>query len=128
MRAIVCGGRKYTDKDTAWPKLDSLGITEVIQGEAPGADRLAKDWARSRGIPCQSFPAAWSDLSHPDAVIRTRPDGTKYDAKAGSRRNQQMIDEGKPEAVVALPGGTGTADMVRRGKAAGLRIYRMEGE
>jgi hypothetical protein len=30
---------------------------------------------------------------------------------AGHIRNQRMIDEGKPDAAVAFPGGTGTADM-----------------
>jgi len=32
--------------------------------------------------------------------------------KAGPLRNQRMLDEGKPDLVVAFPGGGGTKDMV----------------
>jgi len=34
-----------------------------------------------------------------------------------------MIDEGKPDGVVAFPGGRGTEDMVRRAAAAGLKVW-----
>jgi predicted polyphosphate/ATP-dependent NAD kinase len=33
---------------------------------------------------------------------------------AGIIRNQRMLDEGKPDLVIAFQGGDGTADMVRR--------------
>jgi len=42
--------------------------------------------------------------------------------KAGPIRNQQMLDEGKPNLVVAFPGGRGTADIVRRARAAGIEV------
>jgi len=45
---------------------------------------------------------------------------------AGPIRNQQMLDEGRPHLVVAFPGGTGTADMVRRAKAAGVPVMEVE--
>ena len=32
-----------------------------------------------------------------------------------------MLDEGKPTAFLAMPGGTGTADMIARCRAAGLQ-------
>lgn len=37
-------------------------------------------------------------------------------------RIQYDLDHGKPDLVVAFPGGSGTADMVRRAEAAGLTI------
>lgn len=40
---------------------------------------------------------------------------------AGIWRNQAMLDEGKPTAFLAMPGGTGTADMIARCRAAGLQ-------
>jgi predicted Rossmann-fold nucleotide-binding protein len=43
-------------------------------------------------------------------------------------RNQQMIDDGKPDVVIAFPGGSGTADMIRRAEAAGVKVIRMGGE
>ena len=39
---------------------------------------------------------------------------------AGHFRNQQMIDEGKPDAAIIFPGGSGTADMANRIKKAGI--------
>lgn len=31
-----------------------------------------------------------------------------------------MLDEGKPDLVIAFPGGRGTADMVNRAKVSGI--------
>jgi hypothetical protein len=35
-----------------------------------------------------------------------------------------MLDEYKPEAVVAFPGGRGTEDMIRRAETAGVPVMR----
>jgi len=45
--------------------------------------------------------------------------------KAGPLRNQRMLDEGKPDLVVAFPGGGGTKDMVRRAVSAGVAIHEV---
>ena len=37
-------------------------------------------------------------------------------------RNQKMLDEGKPDLVVAFAGGRGTADMVRIAKRSGVEV------
>ena len=37
----------------------------------------------------------------------------KHGNAAGPIRNQRMLDHGKPDIVVAFPGGSGTADMVK---------------
>jgi len=34
-----------------------------------------------------------------------------------------MLAEGEPDAVLAFPGGRGTADMVRRAKRAGVPVW-----
>ena len=44
----------------------------------------------------------------------------------GHIRNQQMIDEGKPDLVVAFKGGTGTADMVRRAKKHNIKVIEVK--
>jgi Lhr-like helicase len=36
-----------------------------------------------------------------------------------------MIDEGKPDLVIAFPGGRGTADMVGRARKAGIRVVEI---
>lgn len=108
---LVCGGRDFADKSRLEDALDRLhtkvGITKIIAGKANGADRMATNWAWARGIAWQEFPADWDN----------------HGKAAGPIRNQQMLDEGKPEGVVAFPGGTGTADMIRRARKAGLTVW-----
>ena len=126
---MVCGGRDFGSADRAHRALNRLherhGFSVVVHGAASGADTIAKQWAESVGIRDEPYPANWSDLSQPGAVVRTNRGGRQYDARAGSRRNQRMLDEGRPDLVVAFPGGNGTADMVKRARAAGLRVIRM---
>ena len=126
MRVVVTGGRDFTDTRRVFAALDALHdrrpITALIEGEASGLDVRAKAWARQRGVPPVPFPAPWTDIAHPSAVVRHRRDGTAYDAAAGGRRNQQMIDEGRPDFGLVFPGGTGTADMRARLVAAQIEF------
>lgn len=141
MRILVCGGRDFNDRDLIYNTLyticdvrgwmhpptgdgNTLPRVEIISGMARGADTIAHDWAVVNWCPIHEFPAAWDDLSQPGALIKTRRDGKKYDAQAGVRRNQRMLDEGKPNLVVAFPGGWGTWDMIRRARAAGVEVLR----
>jgi hypothetical protein len=78
----------------------------VITGGARGADTMAHDWALSRGIPTEVYMAEWERLGR----------------KAGPLRNQRMLQEGKPNLVVAFPGGRGTANMVSQANAAGVDV------
>lgn len=110
MRLLVCGGRDFSDQTLAESLLDEIHrntpVTELIHGAARGADTLAALWARSRGVPERPFPADWA----------------AHGRAAGCLRNEQMLLEGRPELVLALPGGRGTADMVSRARRAGLRV------
>lgn len=111
MRVLVCGGRDYPHREKVWDVLDDLHkdrpITQLIEGAATGADQWARTWAwTEKEITIRSFPADWE----------------AHGRKAGPLRNQRMIDEGKPDLVVAFPGGRGTADMVRRARAAGVEV------
>lgn len=125
-RLLVCGGRDYRNGAHVWTTLDGLHathvFTDIIQGGATGADALAAKWARTKPeITRWECRATWTDLSHPDAIIRTRADGTQFDAKAGHRRNKRML-EWKPDIVVAFPGQDGTADMMKLARAAGVPV------
>jgi hypothetical protein len=110
MRVLVCGGRDYQNRDLVFATLDRLVPTGavIITGGANGADRLVWLWA------LHTDRAA-------DALIFA-PDWKKHGKAAGPIRNQQMIDEGKPDLVIAFPGGRGTSDMVSRARKAGIRV------
>jgi len=110
VKVIVCGGRKYDDRarvDEVLDRLDSQGdsITLVRSGRAYWADFLAERWARAHKKTFEVYLAEWG----------------RHGKKAGSLRNQAMLDAGA-DLLVAFPGGRGTADMVRRARAAGLQI------
>jgi hypothetical protein len=46
-------------------------------------------------------------------------------AYATANNQLQMLDEGKPDLVIAFPGGGGTADMMRRARAAGVEVLEV---
>lgn len=111
MRVLVCGGRDYDDIDHIWNTLYGLeGVygrfDVVIHGCAAGTDTQAMMWAQSSGRKHAPFQADWH----------------KHGRAAGPIRNQRMIDEGKPDVVIAFPGGRGTADMVKRARAAEIAV------
>lgn len=112
-RILVCGGRDYADQAMVFGVLDmereAGPINAIIQGECPtGADKLARMWAITRNEHCDGF----------------KPDWHAHGKAAGPIRNQRMLDEGKPTRVFAFPGGRGTADMIRRAKAAGVPVFQ----
>ena len=110
MRVLVCGGRDFQDRVAVHQALDDLdaayGVSLVIDGGATGADKLAAEWAWMSNKPNRCFPADWKT----------------YGRGAGPIRNKQMLDEGKPDLVLAFPGGRGTANMVKQAQAAGVRV------
>lgn len=143
MRILVCGGRDFADvnpgltigyiaklipDDSILKLLESIkqycfGVgylqslkTEFgadvvwISGMARGADKLPFGARHSLEEKIQEFPADWK--THGKA--------------AGFIRNQQMLDEGKPDLVVAFPGGRGTADMISRAKKAGVKVIEVK--
>lgn len=133
MRVLVCGGRNFEKRSLLFAALDKIekergNITVVIHGDARGADRMAGEWAKSWGKRVLKFPAHWQDLSHPDRRVK-QANGNVYDANAGMRRNIKMVEEGKPDLVIAFPGGAGTANMVKLAEQVGLEVIKgLQGE
>ena len=125
-RVLVCGGRNYNDYNRVKSVLNERHrtnqISVIISGMARGADLLGVQWANENNIDVDPYPADWDDLTQPDALIVVRRNGTRYDLRAGFRRNQKMIDMGKPNIVIAFPGGSGTKDMMKRADLANIRV------
>lgn len=110
MKALVCGGRDFADWRHLQATLEAIHsrrpISLLISGGAKGADDLAARWGLFAKLPVCVFPANWRHIGK----------------AAGPIRNQQMLDHGKPDLVVAFPGGSGTAHMVRIAREAGVEV------
>lgn len=118
-RIAVYGGRAYQDRAAVFSALDAVfarypdlvivhgACTRRGSDELAGADRWADEWAQSRGVPVERYPADWQ----------------RHHFGAGPRRNQQMVDSGL-DGAVEFPGGSGTTDMRRRLERAGVPVWR----
>lgn len=115
MKVLVCGGRDYRDVHRVYHVLDLLverrgPVASIVQGGAAGADMHAANWGWDHKIPVGTFNAKWKE----------------YSKKAGAIRNQEMLDEGKPDLVIAFPGGANTTDMVKRARKAGVEVVEID--
>lgn len=115
MRVLVCGSREWSDRAVLRDCLDRvaavLRVDTVIEGEARGADTMAREWALDHGIAVAKFPADWARLGK----------------SAGVERNERMLRDGEPDLVIAFPFGEsrGTWHMVRAAWRAGVRVLVM---
>ena len=114
MRVLVCGGRDFNDQDYLRATLDSLDVVHgpfevIIHGCAAGVDTQAALWASIQKKKVLAFSADWKT----------------HGRAAGPIRNTQMLEEGKPDLVIAFPGGIGTANMVRQAKAANVEVIEV---
>lgn len=113
MKVLVAGGRTYSDILRVFAVLDKLnreaGIDKIIEGGAKGADRLALEWAKQSGVAVETYEADWENQG----------------SFAGPARNKRMLDEGKPDLVVAFPGGKGTLNMIRQASKAGIEVIEI---
>lgn len=136
MRVLVCGGRDFATDGPNGPEYRFV-ITElyklaekysvnkltpdeygnwlpsdifIIAGKAKGVDIVAIEWAVVNWCDFKEYPAEWS----------------KYGRSAGYVRNKQMLVEGKPDLVIAFPGGKGTAMMVKLAREAGVEVIEIK--
>lgn len=113
MRLLVCGSRDWADRALLGRVLDGLRETfddepTIVQGEARGADRMAREWAEARGLTVEGWAADWS-----------------LGRGAGYARNAAMIASGV-DGVVAFstrwPCTRGTAHTCRLAYDRGLAV------
>lgn len=85
----------------------------IIEGEAPGVDTLAKNFALKNNIPFRGFPAKWRDLEAQPCVIKSNKYGS-YNALAGLNRNTEMGLIGDGLIAVHDSRSNGTIDMIKQ--------------
>jgi hypothetical protein len=109
MKILVCGSRHLLDQSLVDAVLDGLGgVSVIIQGGARGADALAKYWAQKNNIHVKEYQAEWG----------------RYGRAAGPLRNRKMLEETKPDLVLAFlaPGSRGTRNMIDQAERGGFKV------
>jgi hypothetical protein len=104
---IFCGSRKWTDCERIRRDLESLPPGSiVIEGGAPGADRIAREEAHALGIHVATVRAPWDF----------------YEKSAGYRRNEAMARL-QPHYCYAYPlGGPDTRHMIDIAEANCIQV------
>lgn len=82
MKLAIIGSRNFADKELLFSTVDKIRdkIELIISGGAVGADSLAQEYAKERGLPILVVYPNW------------RPDG-KFDKGAGFRRNIDIVKQ-----------------------------------
>jgi len=117
MRILICGDRNWKDRTmihhTLLRRYSDIGV--IIEGEAKGADSIARMLSSEMGMCVEAFPAKWG----------------VYGRAAGPIRNQAMLDAG-PDEVWAfhdnLQESKGTLDMIKRAVKKGVRVLHFSHE
>lgn len=115
MKVLICGDRHWQNYNSILDIVKRLKAKYedviIIEGECDGADRMARKAASEYGLKFEPYPADWD----------------KHGKAAGPIRNQQMIDEGNPDMVIAfhsdIEHSKGTKDMVTRARKHGIETY-----
>lgn len=74
MIVLVAGSRNYYDyaefSEIMNYTLNKYGISEIVSGDARGADTLAERWAKENSIPIKIFKANWNMYGKSAGFIR----------------------------------------------------------
>lgn len=108
MILLVCGGRDYTGDVSCLGRVH--GVELVIHGGAKGADTLAGEYFKVRGVHVAVVKALW-DYHFKDA---------------GWKRNDAMLLL-RPTYCVAFPGSNGTQDMIDKCNQQRITVWQPYG-
>lgn len=83
MKVAIIGSRTFNNKEKFLSIVSKLPITKIVSGEALGADKLAKEYARENNIEYIGHKAKW----------------ITYGKAAGPIRNRLVIDDDIDEVI-----------------------------
>jgi SLOG family YspA-like protein len=145
MKAIIaCGDRDWADVRSLYEALDEEDPDILIEGEAKGADLMARHWAEERGFDLlhsgfRSLPPEANVVGR-KRFIPMQADWARFGKAAGPIRNGEMAvllswlrDEmGMEVKVVAFHGAIwrskGTASMIRSAENHQIPVRLVQGD
>jgi len=113
MRILICSGRFYADTKTVTRVLDvyarSHKMNVLIHGGHQALGGIIESWAREIDIHLIRYPANWA----------------RYGKYAELRRNLFMLEDSRPDLVLAFPGGEDTAECIKIAQRAGIKVVEI---
>jgi hypothetical protein len=110
MKVLVTGSRYWESGDIIREDLRLLDPVYVIQGGASGADSFAHQWCKRNGRISVTYFADWE----------------KHKKAAGPIRNKRMVEESKPDIVLAYGTGNGTMHTKSVAEKLGIEVRHIE--
>lgn len=113
---IICGGREYRNSTRMEEIILEEKPTFIIEGDAPGADKLAGLLAQKLNIDYAAIPALW----------------TARGKSAGPRRNHVMamvlkaLSSNSEMKILAFPGDVGTSNMVTTAELQDIPVRKID--
>lgn len=117
-RMIVCGDRNWINFDIIRSYIEMarmMGFDSIVEGEAEGADSMARDIGKVLGFEVISEPADWD----------------RYHKAAGPIRNAKMLTH-KPILCLAfhknIQESRGTLNMITQARKVGVPVILVDAE
>lgn len=112
MKILICGDRNYKNKNKIKNFLKKVPKNStIINGGCRGADLIAQQEAKELKLNVETYPAEWR----------------LYGRAAGPIRNLKMLNEGKPNFVIAfhnnIEESKGTKNMLKISKKANVKTF-----
>jgi len=116
MKLLICGGADFGNRiEEALFIRQVLGalhkehtVHEVVVGDLLGTCVHAVNWSGDNAMPTSIYTGDWN----------------RYGSAAAGRCNAKMLEENDDIGmVVAFPGGSDVADMVRKALIKGVKVY-----
>ncbi len=115
MRLLIAAGRHLEDAALirrALMRAHAIRpITVVIHGSSGRLGAITEEWARAQHLHVVRYPANWR----------------AFGKRAGLIRNAFMLEDARPDMVLALPGGSDTRDLIARAHSARVPVIGTEG-
>jgi len=113
MRVLICAGRFYADTNTLTRVLDLYHQSHPIKVLIHGGHQLLgasiEGWARDADVHVVRYPANWA----------------MHGRHAEIRRNLFMLDDCRPDIILALTGGDDTAECIKMAKRVGVKVIEV---
>jgi hypothetical protein len=108
---VVTGSRNFSDESFVFSVLRKIDFETMYVGDASGVDYIAAKFARENNRNLVVFSANWKEFGR----------------SAGPKRNLEMLKAAKDKnnedlALLAFPGGKGTANCISLARKLGLKI------